>query len=226
MFSTSQKNTLLNLIKESGIDAREFTLTASVEPLELKLTYKPEKFYFRVVYVKIGTDQSRQDVMRLATFSTPKPGLIFDLRNEYQHSNLDKWDTVIAVASQWLKLLKTEFKQPDLWAEMEDTPHLFADEEVTTDEHFTPAEIKLLEERVAEVEQRVLALKLPAEAAAAVVETVREVPAKAKRFTKKELADCIVGSLVKEGFKWGLTTEHMSAAWDACQHFFTFLLPG
>lgn len=226
MFSTNQKNALLKAIQRAGMSAKEFSLTVSPDPVELRLDYKPENLYFRVTYSSIGTDQNRQQVMRIATFSTPKPGLLLNIKEEQQHNNIDKWEAVVAIFGHWLILLQEEYKQPDLWAEMEHTSHLFADEEPATDERFTPAEIKLLEERVAEVEQRVIELNLPPEAEAAVVETVRAVPVKATRFTKKELADCIVGSLVKEGFKWGLTTEHMSAAWHACQYFFTLLLPG
>lgn len=203
------------------MDAREFSITTSADPLELKLIYRPEKLYFRATYSSVGVDQHQQQIMRLATFSTPKPGILLDVKAEHHHNNIDKWDAVAAIFNQWLKLLKAEFKQPDLWAEMEHTPYMFADEEPTTDDRFTSAEIKQLEGRVAEVEQRILTLNLPPEVEAAVTIIIREVPAKAKRFTKKELADCIVGSLVKEGFKWGLTTEHIAAVWHGFQYFFT-----
>lgn len=223
MFLPGQKNLFFKSIQQQELQPKDFNLIASNE---LKLTYKPTGFYFRVQIHERAVSVNGQVEARLVSFCTPKrQGVIIDETQESTYGGSEDWNKVISFLSVWLTWIKQEFEQPDLWAEMEHTPHLFADEEPATDEHFSPAEIKLLEGRVAEVEQRVLELNLPPEAEAAVVETVRAVPAKATRFTKKELADCIVGSLVKEGFKWGLTTEHMSAAWHACQYFFTLLLP-
>jgi hypothetical protein len=224
MFLPSQKNLFFHAIKEQGLNLRDFNLTATDE---LKLTHKPTGFYFRVLVQQRAVTVNGIPQPRLATFDTPRRyGVVVDAQNENSRPFIEEWSEVAPILLGWLNWIRQELEQPDLWAEMEHIPHLFADEEPATDDHFTLAEVKLLEERVAEVEERILELNLPPEAEAAVVETVRAVPAKATRFTKKELADCIVGSLVKEGFKWGLTTEHMSAAWHACQHFFTLLLPG
>jgi hypothetical protein len=223
MFLKSQSNSLYTAISEQGLNQHEFVLT---NKNELVVTHIQSEYRFRInsYEVSVGTGNTKET--RLQILFTPNFKAAIPTKGESQLSAIKSWADLLGFFNQWVTWLKSEVEEPDLWAEMEHTPHLFSDEEPATDEHFTPAEIKLLEERVAEVEQRVLELNLPPEAEAAVVETVRAVPAKATRFTKKELADCIVGSLVKEGFKWGLTTEHMSAAWHACQHFFTLLLPG
>jgi hypothetical protein len=222
MFLNSQKNLLFTAIQESGLNRRDFTLE---ESKELRVSYKPTIFYFRIAVESVVIDTSGGTALRLAVYYTPKQhGVIIDPDEEKEHKNIKEWSTAVGVFANWLSWIKRELSQPDLWAEMEHTPHMFEEEEPLTDERFTPAEVKQLKERIAEVEQRITSLGLPPDAEAAIIDVIREVPAKAKRFTKKELADTIVGALVKEGFKWGLTTEHLSGAWHACQHFFTLLI--
>lgn len=221
MFLKSQKNLLSTAIREHGFSLRDFSLK---EATEMRITHIKSGYYYRIYTVEIPIGSTSNRETRLQSLFTPDFKAAIPTKAETRPLSVKTWADLLKLFNDWLAWLKYETEKPDLWAEMEYTPYMFADEEPVTEEQFTTAEVKLLEERVIEVERRVLALNLPPEAEAAVVATVREVPGKAKRFTKKELADCIVGSLVKEGFKWGLTTEHMSAAWHACQHFFTLLL--
>lgn len=213
MFLTSQKNLLFTAIKEQGFNLREFSLEESTE---LKVTHTRTAFYFRIYTGPIGTNE-----LRIYGLYTPDFGANIVTQTEVKVHGLKTWPEMIGHVNRWLSWLKTETTQPDLWVEMEHTPYMFADEEPITDGHFTQAEIQQLEERVGEVERRVLALNLHPKAEAAVTAAIRDVPAKARRLTRKDLADCIVGSLVKEGFKWGLTVEHMTAIWHGIQYFFT-----
>jgi hypothetical protein len=84
---------------------------------------------------------------------------------------------------------------------------------------FSAEEIQLLAERVQVVENKIKELNLPSEAEEAIIEVVRDVPNEAKFFTKKKLAEVVVGQLISQGMKWGLTTEHMQVVWHALQGF-------
>lgn len=210
MFSTNQKNTLLQAIKAAELNTRDFTLTTTSDPVGLKLTYKPEDLHFRVAHVKIGVDQNRQDVMRLQTFSIPMPDVLFSRNKEFIHPNVERWDVVLAILNNWLKLLKTEFEQPDLWTEMEQSPNVIIEDAEIIDERFTPTEIKLLQERIVVVENQVIALELPQQAESAIVKVLRGMPSQAKRLTKKELWEILFSTILRESLRAGLTAEHTS----------------
>lgn len=203
------------------MDARDFGIGTAEE--WVRITYKPTGFYFRIYPVETKTDRGLLTFLSIG--QTPSAqGAIFSTKKEGSVVSIQTFDNAVAHFSKWVALLKQEFKQPDLWAEMEQTPLMFAEPETITDEQFTPAEIKLLEARVPHVEQQIIDLDLPPDAEAAITAIVQEVPSKAKRLTKKELADTLIGSFVKEGIKWTLTSEHVSYVWHACQHFFTLHL--
>jgi hypothetical protein len=222
MFLPSQKNLFLKSIQQQGLHPRDFSLVAADE---LKLIHKSTGFYFRVVIVEKAVTVNGVAQSRLVSFSTPKrQGVIVDETQESTYGGSEDWTKANAFLSHWLTWLKQEFEEPDLWAEMEQEPHLFEDAEVITEERFTEVEIKLLEARVPEMEQQVIDLNLPPDAQAAITAIVRRVPAKAKNFTKKDLSDALVGSFVRVGFKWQLSTADIGEVWLIAQRFFTLAI--
>jgi hypothetical protein len=223
MFLPSQKNLLHKAIQKHLLKPRDFTVTANEE---LRLTHKPTGFYFRITIedAVIYTNGGKEP--RLFAYSNPKrEGVLVNVQEESRHERMKDWTIVEVILERWLSWLKSEVEQPDLWAEMEHEPYLFDDAETVTEELFTEAEIKLLEARVPEVEQQIIDLNLPSDAQAAITAIVRKVPVKAKRFTKKELSDSLVGSFVRVGFKWELTTADIGEVWLVSQRFFTLALP-
>lgn len=223
MFLKSQKNSLLDRIKVKELNPRDFSFVEITEPVQLKLTHKTSKFYVQITYGVVGKDAYGRLVNALTTVYAPTMDVVLKVSTVTTH-HLDTWEQVLPVVDKWLGILKSEAEQPDLWAELEEEPEAFADTETVTNERFTAAEIKQLSERVADILQKVIELQLPPEAEAAINQTIKEVPAKAKRLTKKELSDTLVGAFMKEGLKWGLTIDHVSAVWHVCQHFFQLLI--
>lgn len=226
MFLPSQKNLLYKAIQEQGLKSRDFTLAetppAGSEVEGLKLVHKPTGFYFRLAVQHSEVDQNRKVVPGLYLYCAPKrEGVVLIEGEQNTHAAVKDWPTTVAVLSKWLVWLKQEVEEPDLWNSLESTLDPFDEDAPITDERFTPAEIKLLQARIDEVEQRVFALNLPEEAKAAINEVIREVPDKAKRLTKKELSDVVFSTVVKECFKWGLTAEHLQSIWQGCKYLFT-----
>jgi hypothetical protein len=221
MFSPAKKNDLLKVIQEHGSNPRQFLLAEIPQEHGLKITFKPAGFHFKVFLINIGKDsQTGESVFRLVCRYSPKPGIVPNPSLEFVSNSLKEWKDVLGFLVVWLELLHVEYGQPDLWQEMESGPEMFAEHAEILDERFSAQEVKQLTQRVAEVEERIGELGLSREAEAAFSQIIRDVPAKAKRLTKKEVADTMIGSLVKEGLKWGLTYEHIASAWHACLSLF------
>lgn len=223
MFLNSHKNLLYTAIQDTKLNVRDFTFEASNQ---LLITHKASGFYFKIASQMVVPGNGGKEAPRLFTYSTPVISNVVILPNEEKrHVSIDKWDTVVHIFKEWLSWLKQETEQPDLWAQVEHEPYIFSDEEKITEDLFTAAEVKLLEARLSQIEQQIGDLNLPPEAEAAITDVVREVPTKAKRLTKKEVADIVIGSLMKEGLKWALTKENIISLWHICLHFFTLALP-
>jgi hypothetical protein len=224
MFSPNQKNALYKAMELQKANVRSFRIVT--DDAEIKITHKPTGFHFRIRPTEGRSGGAGPVITFLYTYYTPsRQGAIFNAKNEVAITNTDSFEKITAHFSNWLLLLKQEFEQPDLWSEMEHEPSLFEDAEIITEERFTDAEIKLLEARVPEIEQQIIDLDLPPDAQAAITAIIRKVPARAMRFTKKELSDALVGSFVKAGFKWQLTTADIGEVWLVSQRFFTLALP-
>ncbi|KUG09215.1 hypothetical protein [Solirubrum puertoriconensis] len=226
MFLTSQKNLLYKAAQDLGFNMQDFSLVetppVNKEVKGLKLTHKPTGYYFRLAVLHAEVDQYQAVIPSMYLFCTPNRQRVVLMDGEQNtHAGVKDWDTTVQVLKNWLAWLKAEAAEPDLWTSLEDAPSFFAEDAAITDEMFTPAEIKQLQERVQEVQERVSTLELPEEAADAIKEVVREIPNKAKRLTKRELADIVFSTVVKEAFKWGLTAEHLQYVWNGCKYLFT-----
>jgi hypothetical protein len=222
MFSPSQRNSVYKSIELQKQSPRDFTIESTDE--WLKVIHKATGYHFRFQPTEVRTNRGNE--LWFYVYYTPsKQGVVFNAKKEHAIANIDTLEAAMPHFAKWLLFIKEEFEQPDLWAEMEHEPYLFDDAEVVTDEPFTQAEIKLLEARVPEVEQQIIDLDLPPDAQAAITAIVRRVPTKATRFTKKDLSDALVGSFVKVGFKWQLTTADIGDVWLVSQRFFTLALP-
>ena len=225
MFLTSQKNLLYKAIQQQGLNLRNFNLTETPKAEDewegLKLTHTPTNFYFRLAVRQAGINQNNRPLPGLNIYCTPNREVFVPTEGEQNtHVGIKDWPTAVAVLSNWLAWVKQEVEEPDLWTSLENTPDLFAEDASLTDEQFTPLEIKQLEERLEEVEQHIRALNLPIEAEKAINQAIQDVPNKAKRLTIKELAEVVFSAVVKEGFKWGLTVEHLQSIWAGCKYLF------
>lgn len=97
----SQKNELLGLIREYGLEP--FNFKWNKEGGDSTLRYKDTDFGFAVNIVP-GVFN--------CTYS-PGESFIYDREKVYI------WDDVVSIFMQWLSCLKREISQPDLWKELE-----------------------------------------------------------------------------------------------------------
>lgn len=206
ILSSNQKNALYKAIELQKSSTRSFHI--EVTEKWTKVTHKPTGFYFRIQPTEGRRGNGPVTVFVFAYYTPSRQGSIFSAQKEASITNTDSFEEVTAHFSNWLILLKQEFEQPDLWAELEQTPDIMIEDAEIVEDLFTPAEIKLLEERVIAAENHVIALNLPQQAENAIVEVIREMPAKAKRLTKKEVWDILFGTIVRESLRAGITSEH------------------
>jgi hypothetical protein len=220
MFLVSQKNQLYAAIKEHGLSLRDFRLDDSTE---LRLTHVPSGFYYRI-YISEVLVASNDKEQRLESLFTPNFRALIVTPSEARFPSAKKWPDLIGFLQLWLNWLREETTQPDLWAEMEQGPDFFAEQETLPEDAFTPAEIKLLEARVEHIEQQLSELDLPAETEEAIAQAVREVPEKSKRLTKKEMGEILLSSVLRESFKAALSKDTMLAVWHLLMNLFTLAI--
>lgn len=76
---------------------------------------------------------------------------------------------------------------------------------------FSDAELRQLQGQVRQLEQGLAALSLPAHAQKLLTETIREIPEKATRFSKKELEGWFMGAFISQVTQLALSPEHVAA---------------
>lgn len=121
------------------------------------------------------------------------------------------WTSVIDEFSSWAKVLQEELETPDLWAEAEANSKLFSTGVTTPNEMFTDTELRQLQAQVRHLEQGLAALALPTHAQKALTATIREIPEKATRFSKKELAGWFMGAFIGQVTQLSLSAENVAA---------------
>jgi hypothetical protein len=208
ILSPNQKNALYKAIELQKLNARSFHIEAT-DKLTI-ITYKPTGFYFRIQPTEGRRGTGPATVFPFIYYTPLKQGVVFNAQKEASITNADSFEDVTAHFTNWLVLIKQEFEQPDLWAVLEQTPDILIEDAEMMEDRFTPAEIKLLQERVIKVQTQVVALNLPQQTETAIVEILREMPAKAKRLTKKELWEVLFSTILRESLRAGLTSEHTS----------------
>jgi hypothetical protein len=121
------------------------------------------------------------------------------------------WNNATRHFKRWIRILKEEFETPDLWAEAQTNAKLFAVNPAAPNEMFTSSELRQLEGQVRQLVQGLVAIGLPANAQKLLTETVNEIPEKATRFTKKEVAGWFMGAFAAQVTSLALSQEHVSA---------------
>jgi uncharacterized protein YjeT (DUF2065 family) len=121
------------------------------------------------------------------------------------------WKSCLAIAERWLSIIKEDDDTPDLWIEAQVNTKLFTPNQVVPDEMFNGAELRQLEAQVRQLVEGLTALGLPAHAQKMLTETIKEMPSKAIRFTKKELAAWFMGAFIAQMTRLALSEEHVKS---------------
>lgn len=121
------------------------------------------------------------------------------------------WGDCLLGCRKWMDFVKSEINTPDLWAEAQTNAELFKLDLTAPNEMFNGVELRQLEGQVRQLVQGLEALRLPAHVQKLLTETIQEIPDKATRFTKKELAGWFMGAFVAQVTNLALSQEHVSA---------------
>lgn len=212
-FTVKERNELAEIIINNGLKTTDFHESNSTK---YNMVFRPLALSFGII--DNPNSHLWPGIYSIGTIPNRIEG------SAYNYKNGTNWKGTVAVFRKWVSLIVDELQTPDLWKLVQEREPFLKSATNLPNEVFSTEEIKVLVERVETVENKIKELKLPAEAQAAITEIVRDVPVEAKFFTKKKLTEIVVGQLISQGLKWGLTTEHMQAIWHAFQSFGQLLI--
>lgn len=195
------RNQLFEALVSKNLQAKDFT--EGYEGGTYKIKHSDDRFSFHIH----GEDEL------FKVFYWPL------LRGTEGIDNWRDWTTVLFNFSKWLAIVKDEFDTPDLWSIAQESSGFLSSSQNLSDEKFSVDEIQLISERLKTVEAHIATLNLPEAAKEAIIGVARDIPKEAAFFTKKKLAEVVIGQLISQGLKWGLTTEHMQVIWHTFQEF-------
>ncbi|MGI4862440.1 MAG: hypothetical protein ACRYFZ_00840 [Janthinobacterium lividum] len=121
------------------------------------------------------------------------------------------WESCVEYCQSWAEFIKEDNDTPDLWAEAQSNAKLFTLNAAVPNEMFNSAELRQLEGQVRQLISGIIALALPAHAEKTLTDTVKEIPEKATRFTKKELEGWFMGAFISQVTNLALSPEHVTA---------------
>jgi uncharacterized protein (TIGR02391 family) len=106
MFTPKQKSKLMDAIYQNGMHPDYFDLVD--EESELRLTYKPARFYFRVVVLRLQGHLFKEN-KDLGIHYTPDFGGAFPKYDSIVTEQASEWQSVLVHQSKWLSWIKQEF---------------------------------------------------------------------------------------------------------------------
>jgi hypothetical protein len=191
MLTKKQRNDIFGAIVAGGVQPTDFS----------------ERNAEKYIVVCNGTPYS----MTISLFNQYFRGRTFPIVEGNSDSSLHFWPELVTLCKKWAELVKEEREIPDLWLEAQSNSKLFAFNPAVPNEMFTGAELRQLEGKVRQLVQGLSTLGLPAHAQKLLTDTVKEIPEKATRFTKKELEGWFMGAFIAQVTNLMLSQEHVNA---------------
>ena len=206
----SQKNEILELIKQKGLDPLNFNweIVLSEETLGLKvsrLNYRGSALFFLFDRRRGGHSGGF-----LATFSPGKERLI----ETYINSN---WDGQRGSFKQWLQNLRREIEQPDLWAEVAkyQLPPGVRVGPQATNEPFSADEAEQLSSTLREIHNLIVAQgEKTEEQIKTINERLEYLTDAVKRLGKRDWINTCIGVLVQTATQFALAPEQAAEMWE------------
>lgn len=112
MFTPKQRSQLTDAVIQSGMDRSYFKLVET--DTELRLTYLPDGFYFRVTILHLNSFADKP-VIALITYHTPDFSGLTPTSYQEVNQRVPDWSGVFANEKNWLAWIKREY--------YEQTPH-------------------------------------------------------------------------------------------------------
>lgn len=173
------------MIKEAGLSLHTFKLEAKEH---LLVTHLPTGFYFKVLSKSVGVaSDTNREVFNLFISYTPLTvnGVLFP-NQEKAYAPVGKWDTVPAVFTHWVALVKKESEEPDMWADLERNMLLFDTTADNDDVAFTNAELRTVQAKLREAARQIAGTELPSEAIDKLTLVLEQQATQSESLTKKE----------------------------------------
>jgi len=191
MLFKKQRNDIFSAIVAAGLQPTEFS----------------EKNEEKYILVCKGTPYN----MSISTVGEYYQSKSFPMVEGFGGNDFQYWSSIVLMCQGWAELVKEESETPDLWAEAQANSKLFAFNPSVPNEMFNGTELRQLEGQVRQLVQGLSVLGLPAHAQKLLTDTVKEIPEKAARFTKKELEGWFMGAFISQVTNLALSPEHVSA---------------
>jgi hypothetical protein len=211
MLFRKQRNDLFTIIVDNNLLPGDFKESPDAGG-RYSITFKDPRFYFNIY----DSSELFKAYYEPANYG-PNSG----------NEGIDKWyswEGALFYFKKWIAIVREEFETPDLWAEAQSNAHLFASSSATPNEMFSDSELRALQGQIRQVEQGITALGLPAHAEKALLESIKEAPEKATRFTKKEWQSWFIGAVVAQVTNLALSAEHVAAVAQLLKSTFMGLL--
>ena len=106
MFTPRQKSQLTDAITRSGMDLSYFEFTST--DTELRLTYLPEKFYFRVTTLHLNSFADKPIIALIVHYKPEYSGFMPSFNTEISQRTLE-WSEIFTIESGWLAWIRREF---------------------------------------------------------------------------------------------------------------------
>jgi hypothetical protein len=201
----SQKNVIFNLIKSSELEPFNFIWSErpskhSAQELISILTYDGTDFFFAF--------ESKRGV----PYSVFSPGEEITIEADYPES----WQDQQTEVRRWLRYLKNEISQPDLWEEVYkyQTPEIGRPSEDTNNSSFTFTEVEHIQLKMEEIRAYLLKNYAKNDTQIKLVnEKLDYLIQSSKKFGRKDWLNIAIGTLVTLSSALALPPEHTKTIW-------------
>jgi len=109
---------------------------------------------------------------------------------------VQQWEEIVPLLSEWAANVKNELTLPDLWAEAAKTAQLFAPSATPSDDKFTRAELAEVQGQLRQLQQSFTTAALPEAARQKLIELTQTAAVKAEGLTKKDWQNWIIGGFI------------------------------
>lgn len=213
----SQKNTLFDLIENSGLSPSQFTLENYISTgssvVYTELRYKNSEFFFRFSLSNNGMAPFR-------AVYCPAENLYSD------DSFFSSWESEMEYFHDWLKLLAREISTPNKWERLKNELEGIGINFENNEDKFSVSEYEDLKQRVMILKQGTAAIALLPEQLATINNKLDHLTELAKEMNKFDWKSLFLGSIMSIIIQLGVTKENANELWALIKRVFNnYILP-
>lgn len=200
---TTQKNNVLNFIKKIGLEPFNFKWNVikskHTEALEVsQLRYRDSLYFFNFDFAKGET-----------YWVTYSPGRDRSIERKYLS---EEWEDTMIVVKVWLRALRQEIEEPDLWERISDYTPLngTTPTDDTSNLQFTNIEVERIVESIQQVRQYI---ETHYNENKDIEEKLDYLIDSSKRMGRRDWFNICIGTLLTLGIQYGIEKEHLQQIW-------------